>query len=109
MTFIAMAKNTDYPRLTNTEGLILELILAGHQYGLAMVRASDGELSRAGLYTTLDRIEQKGLITSKEAPTKAGEQGPPRRIFSITGLGQRALSAHHAAQAVFARLAGATS
>jgi len=74
-------------RLPASEHLILEL-LSGREtsYGLELVAASRGRLTRGGIYVTLGRMEQKGLVTSDSA-----EGG--RRLYRMTGLGQRALLA----------------
>lgn len=42
----------------------------------------------AALYTALDRLAKKGLV--KECRSDAGE-GRPKRLFTITGEGRRAL------------------
>jgi len=42
----------------------------------------------AALYTALDRLAKKGLI--KERQSDAGE-GRPKRLFTLTGEGRRAL------------------
>lgn len=74
-------------RLASSERTILEL-LAGREvsYGLELVAASRGKLTRGGIYVTLGRMEQKGLVAS--APADAG-----RRLYRMTGLGERALLA----------------
>lgn len=74
-------------RVPASERLILELLAAGRaSYGLELVGASGGRLTRGGIYVTLGRMEQKGLVTSEAAD--AG-----RRLYRITGLGERALLA----------------
>jgi DNA-binding PadR family transcriptional regulator len=74
-------------RLPASERTILELLSAGEaQYGLELVAASSGRLTRGGIYVTLGRMEEKGLVTS--APASGG-----RRLYRATGLGERALLA----------------
>ena len=74
-------------RLPASEHLILELLAAREEsYGLELVAASRRRLTRGGIYVTLGRMEQKGLVTSESA-----EGG--RRLYRMTGLGQRALLA----------------
>jgi len=48
--------------------------------------ASRGRLKRGGIYVTLGRMEEKGLVTSR-----AGDGG--RRLYRPTALGERALVA----------------
>ena len=48
-------------------------------------------VSRGHLYTTLDRLELKGLIRWKLAPGGAVRDGLPRRLYSVTAEGIAAL------------------
>lgn len=74
-------------RLPPTERNILSLLSnAGPSYGLQLVQASGGRLKRGGIYVTLGRMEEKGLVSSTK-------QDDARRIYELTGLGHRALAA----------------
>ena len=74
-------------RLAASEHVILGLLVArGSSYGLELVKASRGKLTRGGIYVTLGRMEEKGLVAS--APGEAG-----RRVYKPTALGERALMA----------------
>ena len=74
-------------RLPGSERLILTLLTSrGACYGLELVEASGGKLKRGGIYVTLGRMEEKGLV--KSAASEAG-----RRLYKPTGLGERALLA----------------
>ena len=76
-------------RLPRSEATILELLSArGPCYGLELVEASRGGLKRGGIYVTLGRMEDKGLVSSKP-----GDDG--RRRYRPTALGERALMAAH--------------
>ena len=78
-------------RLAASEHLILNLLSArGPCYGLELVTASRGRLKRGGIYVTLGRMEDKGLVTS----SASGDDG--RRRYRPTGLGERALMAARA-------------
>jgi DNA-binding PadR family transcriptional regulator len=73
--------------LPASERVILQLLVSkGTCYGLEMVDASRGALKRGGVYVTLGRMEEKGLVKSA-----AGESG--RRLYRPTALGERALAA----------------
>lgn len=73
--------------LPRSEHVILQLLVAkGPCYGLELVGASRGGLKRGGVYVTLGRMEEKGLVRSA-----AGESG--RRLYRPTALGERALAA----------------
>jgi DNA-binding PadR family transcriptional regulator len=74
-------------RLPASEHLILKLLTShGASYGLELVAASRGKLKRGGIYVTLGRMEDKGLVNSKIA-----DDG--RRRYAPTALGERALMA----------------
>lgn len=74
-------------KLPASEHTILELLEANEScYGLELVAASEGRLTRGGIYVTLGRMEQKGLVISD--PAEGG-----RRLYRATGLGERALLA----------------
>ena len=74
-------------RLPNSERVILQLLVAkGPCYGLELVDSSRGALKRGGVYVTLGRMEEKGLVRSTVA--EAG-----RRLYRPTALGERALTA----------------
>jgi DNA-binding PadR family transcriptional regulator len=84
----------DVSSLPGKERLILELLLgSGPLYGLRLVELSDGELKRGTVYVTLGRLEAKGLVASEQEAAQPGAIGLPRRIYSITGLGERLLAA----------------
>jgi len=78
-------------RLAKSELVILNILAGrGPCYGLEIVEASGGELKRGGIYVTLGRMEEKGLVTS--APS--GDDS--RRRYQPTALGERALLAARA-------------
>lgn len=89
----------EFLRLSKKESLILELLVEGGQerFGLEMVEASNGNLKRGTIYVTLQRMEEKGLIESKKEPRGEGESGIARRLYRVTGHGQRVLAARQAA------------
>ena len=61
------------------------------------------EISRGALYTSLDRLESKGLVTSKLGEPLAVRGGRARRYFSVTPDGLTALRAARAALANLSR------
>jgi PadR family transcriptional regulator, regulatory protein PadR len=83
------------------EQLILELLIGGlEMYGLELVETSKGELKRGTVYVTLGRMEEKGLVTSRQEALPDGAIGLPRRLYAPTALGRRALAAVEAARMV---------
>ena len=96
------AANAGLPSLSSKEHLILEMLVQSKRelFGLEMVEASKGELKRGTIYVTLQRMQEKGLVDSKPEPRIAPEIGIPRRLYSVSGYGQRVYRAYRAAQAV---------
>jgi PadR family transcriptional regulator PadR len=60
-------------------------------YGMNVRRENetrtDRDVAIGAVYATLDRLEQKGLISS----TRVAGEGGSRRVFSVTAAGTRAL------------------
>ena len=83
------------PSLPRKELLILELLVSGPMHGLGLVQSSGGALKRGTVYVTLGRMEAKGLLLSEQEPPHPAAIGLPRRIYKVTGLGERMLSALH--------------
>lgn len=82
------------PVPSQKEMLIMKLLLRGGElYGLQMVTQSEGALKRGTVYVTLDRMEDKGYLTSRQEESPPGALGLPRRLYKLTGLGQRVVQA----------------
>ena len=78
-------------RLTAKEREILK-VLIGHgaeMYGLEMVARSEGRLSRGSVYVLLDRLEERGLVSSRVEERMPGASGIARRLYRPTGYGRR--------------------
>ncbi|WP_417482256.1 PadR family transcriptional regulator [Maricaulis sp.] len=83
---------TELPRLSRTERDVLELLRTGTEmYGLQMVKASK-ILQRGSVYVYLNRMGEKGYVTSRQEKEPT-DPGMPRRLYQITGLGRRVLMA----------------
>jgi PadR family transcriptional regulator PadR len=54
------------------------------------VRA-DRQVSRGALYTSLDRLEDKGLVRWRAVPGGPARDGLPRRLYTVTPTGIAAL------------------
>ncbi|MDX1394977.1 MAG: PadR family transcriptional regulator [Gemmatimonadota bacterium] len=67
-------------------------------YGAALMREIEtvtGRRVQAGsLYITIDRLEEKGFVTTRQAPGDAGRGGRPRRLVRVEPAGVRALARH---------------
>jgi DNA-binding PadR family transcriptional regulator len=70
--------------------------LGKEAYGRAVLKEVqlrlDREVSAGAVYATLDRLEQKGLISSEIRPGDDTRAGLPRRYYSIKPPGIRALN-----------------
>ncbi|HTI38544.1 MAG TPA: helix-turn-helix transcriptional regulator [Vicinamibacterales bacterium] len=64
-------------------------------YGMRIRREIEGQSGRkvaiGAVYASLERLEDKGLVRLAEPPPDDGRDGRPRRFFSITQAGRRAL------------------
>jgi DNA-binding PadR family transcriptional regulator len=54
-------------------------------------RRSGRPVSRGSIYITLDRLEEKGLLTSRTGGTAADRGGRPKRLFRATSAGRKAV------------------
>jgi len=83
-------------RLSPKEQVILGLLMRiGRKgsYGLQLVQQSAGELRPGTIYVTLERMQEKGLVESKQGEKAAGMSGIARRISNATWYGIRVLQA----------------
>lgn len=83
-------------RLSPKERAILSLLMiAGRKglYGLQLVQQSAGELRRGTIYVTLDRMQAKGFVESRQEDKQPGISGIPRRIYCATWYGIRVFQA----------------
>jgi DNA-binding PadR family transcriptional regulator len=95
------------PYLGELEQLILLAILqCGEEAYTVPIRRvlidrSRRRVARGALFTSLDRLESKGLVRSRLGEALAVRGGRPRRYFTVTPAG---LDALRAARAVLADL-----
>jgi PadR family transcriptional regulator, regulatory protein PadR len=75
--------------------------LAGQAYGRAILRGTQSALDRqaaaGAVYATLDRLEQKGLVTSHVETGTPVRSGRARRYYQLTAAGIKALNDSKAA------------
>ena len=79
------------------QAVLVALIRLGKDaYGRAILNEVQERLARdvsaGAVYATLERLEAKGLASSKLAPGTAIRGGRARRYFAPTGAGLRALN-----------------
>lgn len=51
------------------------------------------EMPPSQIYVVLRRLSEKGLLSSKEQKQPTGVRGHPRRIYTVTADGKKALNA----------------
>lgn len=82
--------------------LLALLRLESNAYGAAIRQLLQRDIERdvalGALYSTLERMEKKGLVVSKLGEATAQRGGRPKRFFSVTAEGKAALK--HAKQAM---------
>jgi len=78
---------------------ILQLLLDHGELTGAELLDLDDSLPRGTIYTTLRRLQDDKLVTSRQEVDK-GQPGPPRRLYKITAFGMRAAKLGEYAQAV---------
>ncbi len=70
--------------------------LGDYAYGVAIedliLRATDNKLNVRGLYTTLQRLKDKGFIREKSGVAPEQERGPARKYYQVEPAGKRALT-----------------
>jgi DNA-binding PadR family transcriptional regulator len=88
------------PSLGEFETLLLLAVLhlveqKEEAYGSAIraeiQRRAQRHVPRGSIYVTLDRLEDKGLLVSREGGTSAARGNRPRRVFKVTPAGIRAV------------------
>jgi DNA-binding PadR family transcriptional regulator len=77
--------------------LLSVLRLGSEAFGPGIARELESRasrtVSRGHLYTSLDRLEDKGLLRWKVASGTAVRDGLPRRLYAVTPAGVAALRA----------------
>jgi PadR family transcriptional regulator PadR len=65
----------------------------GPDIGRELERRAGRRVSRGALYTTFDRLEDKGLVRWRTVPGTEARDGLPRRLYSVTAAGIAAVKA----------------
>jgi DNA-binding PadR family transcriptional regulator len=87
------------PNLGEFEQLVLLALLQlrDDAYGMQVRRELEARTARevtiGAVYATLDRLEDKGLVTSSLQAPSVERGGRPKRVYQVTGAGKEALSA----------------
>lgn len=82
---------------TFEQAVLLALVRLGTDaYGRSVLKEIrlrlQREVAAGAVYATLDRLEEKALISSRLGSGTAARDGRPRRYYAIEGAGIRALN-----------------
>jgi PadR family transcriptional regulator, regulatory protein PadR len=97
---IEIMRRRDY--LSQLELMVLLAILRTREnaYGMAIAREieehSGREVALAGIYTALERLEEKGLVRSGRGDPTPERGGKARTYFDVTTTGLKAVRSAHA-------------
>ena len=84
----------------NREAQILSILINGEKYGRAIRNEYENRTGTAmplgSLYTTLDRMEEKGFVTARLGEATKARGGIPRKYFRLTAMGTASLNAFEA-------------
>jgi PadR family transcriptional regulator PadR len=92
-----MPTKTPYLGEFEQQLLLVILRLGDEAFGPEIAREletrAQRRVSRGALYTTLDRLEDKGLVRWMTVPGTEARDGLPRRLYSATAAGVAAVKA----------------
>lgn len=75
--------------------LLAALRLGDDAFGTRLMEELDESVgrrvSRGAVYVTLNRLEEKGLLTSQSSPAEGNRGGRPRRVVTVTPEGRTEL------------------
>lgn len=78
---------------------ILQLLLEHGELTGSQILDHDKSLPRGTIYTSLRRLQDDKLVTSRKVVDRQ-QPGPPRRFYNLTGLGARAAKLGEVAEVV---------
>lgn len=92
-----MYEQSKWPSGKELEVLRILQSEAKGMYGLKIVEASGGKITRGSIYVLLGRLEEKGFVSVAKTTEQVRHAGLPRPRYRLTAVGQRVLSAADAA------------
>ncbi|AUX39918.1 PadR family transcriptional regulator [Sorangium cellulosum] len=104
-----MSKPSRTPQLGEFERAVLLSVLGlgSGAYGVAVRNELEARLERSvslgAVYTTLDRLEEKGFVSSRHGEPTPQRGGRAKKFFTVEGAGMEALEqSRRAADALWA-------
>ena len=90
------------------EATFLMILTGGEKYGREIrdlyQKRTNQQLPLGSLYTTLDRMEDQGFISSRMGDPNPDRGGNRRKFYKITTPGLKALNSVRAAAAMFGKV-----
>jgi PadR family transcriptional regulator PadR len=87
--------------------VLLAILQTEHAYAVPVRETLETRtgrpVARGALYTALERLEAKGCLRSRMGDASQERGGRPRRYFTVTTAGLRAIKATHSALAGLTR------
>ena len=78
-------------RSEKAKAILRILIDEGGLHGLEIVRRSKGDICRGTVYSTLQRMEEKGLVSSRRENKPPSVPGIQLRLYRVTREGRRSV------------------
>jgi DNA-binding PadR family transcriptional regulator len=69
----------------------------------AVADSRGADVSSGAVYTTLERLERRGLVASRRGEATPARAGRPRRYYSLTRAGEEAVRVNYGAVRQLAR------
>lgn len=87
--------------------LLMTLQSEGDAYGVPIRRAVEAATGRSAssgaIFTTLERLEARGLVTSRLGDASPTRGGRPRRYYRLSAEGRRTVASQYATLHALAR------
>lgn len=80
--------------LSGKEEVVLDILRHEEMYGLEILKKSNGDLRRGGMYTLFSRMEDRGLISGRRVPSDH-PHGSPKRVYRATKGGMQEFLLRH--------------
>jgi DNA-binding PadR family transcriptional regulator len=81
------------------ENIVISAVLrlGSNAYGMTIRREieerTEEPVSIAAVYTTLERLEKKGMVSSRVGESTTSRRGQPKKYFRVEAAGSEALNA----------------
>lgn len=86
---IATSTRGEEKTIAKSEFIVLQILNKGRKamYGMEILKQSNKQITKGGIYVTLSRMQKKGLITSEKESVIQPGLTAKRRLYTITKSG----------------------